>query len=314
MVGDTASEEQEKEIQAVGPEKSSSVERAILNLRGLVDQGHDPLGLILDRAKEKGLETFLSFRLNEIHNVEQPDSLILTDFWREHPEWRVAEEGHSIGSLYQEVLGPRVHPIVASWFWGALDFAVPEVRSRRLAQLRECCERYPQLDGLEIDFQRFPIYFKEGEEGRHIETMTRWMREVREMTHEVSKGRQKPLLLSARILATPEQNLGIGLDPAAWAQSKLLDFVVVSHYLRNDYTLPIPAFRKIFPEGFPVYASIEVEPTREKYLDLAKELWAQKPDGIYLFNFFTAREGGKEPPFGILEQIAHPQRVANATE
>ncbi len=314
LIGDDATEEQEKKIQEEGLEKNVSLERAILNLRGLIEQGHDPVGIILDRAKEKGLEAFLSFRLNEIHSVEKPEGLIITDFWREHPEWRVAEEGHEVGPIYAEIIGPRVHPIVSSWFWGGLNFAIPEVRARRLAQLRECCERYPQLDGLEIDFQRFPVYFKEGEEKDHIETMTEWMRQVREMVDEVSETRDKPILLTARIMATPKQNLGIGLDPFTWAKEGLIDFAVISHYLRNDYTLPVMEFREQMPKDFPLYASIEVEPKPENYIKLARELWDQKPDGIYLFNFFTSREGAKEPPFHIFNQIGHPEWIPESTE
>ncbi|MCA9433837.1 MAG: hypothetical protein KC940_25170 [Candidatus Omnitrophica bacterium] len=314
MIGYNATEEQEEKIQEIGPEKESSMERAILNLRGLVSQGQDPFGVILDRAKDQKLETFISFRLNEIHNVQEPESLLLTDFWREHPDWRVGEEGDEVGELYQEIIGPRVHPIVASWFWGALNFAIPEVREYALAQLQECAERYPQADGIEIDFQRFPIYFKQGEEKEHIGTMTDWLREVRKMIDKVSKERDRPLLLSARILAKPEQNLGIGLDPETWAKEGLLDFMVVSHYLRNDYTLPIDEFRKIVPEGYPLYASIEVEPTREKFLEIARPLWEKHPDGIYLFNFFTSREGGREPPFDLLNQLGYAETLPSATE
>ena len=314
MIGDNATEEQEEKIQEIGPEKESSMERAILNLRGLVSQGQDPFGVILDRAKDQGLETFISFRLNEIHNVQEPESLLLTDFWREHPDWRVGEEGDEVGELYQEIIGPRVHPIVSSWFWGALNFAIPEVREYALAQLQECAERYPQADGIEIDFQRFPIYFKQGEEKEHIGTMTDWLREVRKVVDEVSKKRGRPLLLSARILAKPEQNLGIGLDPETWAKEGLLDFMVVSHYLRNDYTLPIDEFRKIVLEGYPLYASIEVEPTREKFLEIARPLWEKNPDGIYLFNFFTSREGGREPPFDLLNQLGYAETLPSATE
>lgn len=307
MIGDNASEEQEKEILEVGPSKAVSMERAILNLRGLIEQGQDPFGIVLDRAKEKGLETFISFRLNEIHNVEEPESLLLTDFWRDHPEWRVAEIGHEPGPVYKEILGPRVHPIVASWFWGALDYSVPEVRTYYLDQLRECCERYPQIDGLELDFQRFPIYFKEGKEGENIPIMNDWVGEVRRMVQEIGIKRGRAILLTARILARPEQNLAIGLDPFDWVENGLIDFVVVSHYLRNDYTVPIKEYRSRFPEGFPIYASIEVEPTQEDFRRIAGDLWKERPDGIYLFNFFTWRERGKEPPFDILNELGRPR-------
>ena len=54
------------------------------------------------------------------------------------------------------------------------------------------------------------MYFKLGEESKHIETMTNWIREIREMTREVAIKRGRPILLCARIMAEPEQNLAIG--------------------------------------------------------------------------------------------------------
>ena len=283
-----------------------SIERVVANLQSLVDAGHDPLGLVIHRAQEKGLETFISFRLNEIHSVNEEESILLSQFWRDHPEWRVGEKGDEISEVYGEILGPRTNPIVGSWFWGALNFAVPEVRARRLAQLRECCTRYP-IDGLELDFQRFPIYFPVGEEEANLQTMTEWLRQVRKMTREVGEKRGKPLLLSIRTMARPEQNTAIGLDVKTWVSEGLVDFIVVSHYLRNDFTLPINKYQEFVPPTIPIYASIEVEPDPETYRQIAAKLWEQGIDGIYLFNFFTSRQRGKEPPFELLNELGNPE-------
>src|SRR5690606_3536756 len=138
------------------------------------------------------------------------------------------------------------------------------VRAYRLAQMRELCEGY-DIDGLEIDFQRFPIYFKFGEEAKNKAIMTKWVRDVRQMVDVVSKKKGKKIKLVARILALPEQNEAIGLDPIAWAHQGLLDFVTVSHYLHNNFQLPITEYRKLLPKKFPLYASVEVEPTIENY-------------------------------------------------
>ena len=141
--------------------------------------------------------------------------------------------------------------------------------------------------------------------------MTDWMREVRKMTREVGKQRGRPLKLSARILAKPEQNLAIGLDPVTWAKEGLVDFLVVSHYLRNDFALPIGEFRKLMPASMPLYASIEVEPKKENYRNIARQLWKDGADGILLFNFFTGRENGKQPPFELLDELGDPKTIKN---
>ena len=306
LIGTHASPELAAGITPDAAKKSSAL--GIMNTRALIDAGVDAVGPVIDRAHEKGMEAFMSWRLNEVHSVEQEDSLIFSRFWKQHPEWRIGKAGDPMPQVYHDIVGPNVHPIVSSWLPGGLDFAVPEVRDHRLAQLRECCERF-DLDGLELDFQRFPMFFKPGEEAQHIATMTAWMREVRSMTNEAGEKRGRPILLCARIMARPEQNRAIGLDPIQWAHEGLLDFVIVSHYLRNDYPLSIRAYRELLPTDMPLYASIEVAPTADAFRRLARQLWEDQVDGIYLFNFFTKREGGKEPPYELLNELGRPDTV-----
>ncbi|MBI5095202.1 MAG: beta-propeller fold lactonase family protein [Candidatus Hydrogenedentes bacterium] len=288
--------------------KPGSLERTAVNLRALVDAGHDPLGLIVARAKEKGLETFLTFRLNEVHAVDESDSILLSRFWKEHPDWRIGKPGDALSSVYVQILGPRTHPVVGSWLPGGLNYAVPEVRQQRLAELRECCERYP-IDGLDLDFQRFPMYFSPGKESENVAVMTGWMRDVRRMTREIGQERGRPVRLSVRIMALPEQNRAIGIDPIAWAKEGIVDFVTVSHYLRNDFPLPVREYRRVFPAGLPIYASIEVEPSKDTYRRIARWLWEDGADGLMVYNFFTTREGGKEPPFELLNELGDPRKL-----
>ena len=44
----------------------------------------------------------------------------------------------------------------------ALDYGVPEVREHILRVVREPAERY-DIDGLDLDFMRWPVYFKSDE-------------------------------------------------------------------------------------------------------------------------------------------------------
>ena len=280
----------------------------IENVHHLMEHGHDPLALIMDMAKKRGLEFFVSFRLNEVHSVEKPDSPIVSDFWREHPEWHIGTPGDPLPDLYQEIMGPRVNPIVGSWLPGALNFAVPQVREQRLTELREVCERYP-IDGLDLDFQRFPVYFPFGSEIENTGKMTSWVRQVRGMTREISDKRGREILLSARVMARPEQNIALGLDLERWVEEDLLDIVVVSHYLRNDFPLPVTEYRDMVPDDIPIYASIEFERDADVYREIARKLWADGVDGIMLFNFPAAREGGRKPPFQLLSELGNPDKI-----
>lgn len=304
MIGEDVNPEFESKISLDA--KPKTIERGVANLRSLIKAGHDPFGLVVDRAHQNGMEAFVSFRLNEVHWVEKEDALILSHFWKEHPEWRIGKNGDPLSQVYLDILGPRTSPVVAGWLPGGLNFAIPEVRAHRLAQMREMCERF-DIDGLDLDFQRFPMYFKIGEEIKYTETMTNWIREIREMTNEVGVKRGRPILLCARIMAKPGQNTAIGLDPVTWANENLLDFVIVSHYLHNNFSLPIREYKKLFPKGYPIYGSIEVEKKEEDFRNIAQQLWQDKVDGISLFNFFTSRERGVEPLFNIIPEIGSPQ-------
>lgn len=308
MLGTNVTPAEAQQITKHASAPHASRERAAANLLELVHGGQDPLQLILDRAQEKGLEVFLTFRLNEVHAVDRPDefpqSLLISSFWREHPEWHIGTPGDKVAPVYLQILGPRASQALLSWLPGALNFAVPEVRKHRLVQLREVCERYA-VDGLDLDFLRFPMYFPPGTEKQNIETMTAWMREVREMARQVGEARDRPLLVSARILARPELNLAIGLDPSAWVKEGLVDFVTVSHYLHNNFPLPVAEYREVLP-GIPIYGSIELEDSVDRYRAVARDLWAQGTDGIMLFNFFIPRENGKQPPFELLQELGEP--------
>lgn len=312
MIGSHFSKEELINFCRAGATKEKSAERAFANYYGLYHSGHDPFGLMIERAREKGLEVFISHRPNEVHDVQNPDSLVVTKFWRDHPEWRVGKIGDEISPAFTEIIGGRkdyrVNPIVASWFPGALNFAFEEVRAQRLAELRECCERYP-IDGLDIDFQRFPIYFPQDEGPQHKETMTAWVREIRAMTNEVGAKRGRPLLLSARIMARPGQNLTVGLDPVTWAEEGLIDFITVAHFLRNDFQLPIKEYRQLMPAQLPIYASLEVENSDDKFRSLARGLYDEGADGLMMFNYFSSRGRDEEPNFELFKELSDPARL-----
>ncbi len=305
MLGTGLTAEQE-ELVAKAAATHPSTERAVVNLRSLVAAGHDPLGLVIDRARAKGMETFITFRPNEVHWVDKADSfpysLLVSRFWREHPQWRIGKPGDPLSPLHREILGPRTNPVVAGWLPGGMNFAIPEVRARRLAQLRECCQRF-DIDGLDIDFQRFPMYFRRGEEAANVSTMTEWIAEVRKMTRQVARRRGRPILLSVRVMAKPNQNTGLGLDPIDWARKGLVDFIIVSHYLHNNFPLPVQDYRKRLPASMPIYASIELERKGDAYRRIARQLYADGADGIMLFNFFARREQGGEPNFETLKEL-----------
>jgi hypothetical protein len=251
------------------------------NLRALVGGGHDPIGLIVNRARRRRLETFITFRMNDIHDWPNSDSLLNSTFWLDHPDWRLGGDP-------------------------GLNFEYREVRERRLAELVECCQRY-DIDGIDLDFQRHPFYFQPGTGPVCVGIMNDFIREIRDAIDQV-KGRR--IALSARVPKSPQAAEAIGLNPAAWCNEKLVDFLTISlsfASVGNDEQLKSTPWRAVLSPDVPLYASIEVEPTLDKFRAAAHALVAENFNGLMLFNFFTWREPGgatvREPPFWLIEEL-----------
>jgi len=60
------------------------------NLALLTKQEIDPVSLVMNRARLRGMESFLTFRMNELHDVDKPESPLLSPFWKAHPNGALA--------------------------------------------------------------------------------------------------------------------------------------------------------------------------------------------------------------------------------
>jgi len=274
MIGSVMSADDRKGLPA-------HVQQWIVNLEGFHASGVDPYAVILAEAKKRGLETLISYRMNDAHG----NNFLLSAFHHEHPEYRLN---------------------------GGLEFGQEPVRDYTFRIIEEIAQRY-DCDGIELDFNRFPTYFSGGESEERIATINSLVERIRTMIEGESKRRNRRLVLAARVPTSYQQCQEIGLDPVAWANEGWIDFLTVSEFLFVRYDLPVkPWTEKVQP--VPVYASIECTEgskleqclTAEKYRRASRHLWSDGADGIYLFNFFTTREWHDqsfEPPFEVLEEL-----------
>lgn len=268
------------------------------NVQAMFDSGVDPYAVLFEAARKKNLEVLLTFRMNDNHNFD----FLHTEFWRDHPEFRLNG--------------------------GALDFAHEEVREYVFRLIEEAVQRY-DVDGLELDFQRFPTFFRDDDKDteQRIAKINELVKRVRGMLDAEGRKRGKALVLAARVpsdygRSAPNYELSrsIGCDPVAWANSGWIDFLTISEFLFVRYDLPVKPWKKLIT-NIPVYGGIECAEgskieqslTAEKYRRAAAHLWKDGADGIYLFNFFTTRENGNdsfEPPFDVLKDLGDRERVA----
>ncbi len=264
------------------------------NLKQFFDAGIDPYALMLAEAKRRGREALLTFRMNDDHG----NDFLRTRFLADHPEWRLGTEQYR-GS-------------------GAMDFGREEVRDYTFSLIEEAVQRY-ECDGIELDFNRFPNFFRDGTTDERVAKMNSLLQRVRMMLDETGRKRGRRLILGVRVpsnygraVPTPETCRQIGCDIAAWEKQKWIDFVAVSEFLFERGDLPIEQWKKAITT-IPVYGGIECTKgggkknlTADEYRHAAKELLKHGSDGVYLFNFFTSREGGEnsyEPPFEVLRDL-----------
>lgn len=250
------------------------------NARLLDARGLDPYTVWIARCRERGISPWLSMRMNDVHNADDPDNYIHSTFWREHRNyWRV--------------------PGGSGWTDRALDYGVPAVREHAMDYLRELLERYDP-DGLELDWMRFGYHFRPGQEAAGAAQLTQFMREVRELTTEWSLKRGHPIRLGARVPTLPDAALGLGMDAVAWARQGLVDLLVPTPFwATTDFDIPMEVWRQrvggrrmkavlaagaeILVRPYPAGTAIAQDLTSTR--GFAASSRHRGADAVYLFNY-----------------------------
>jgi len=231
--------------------------RAWENMQSLIDQGLDPLTVLVDRAHDKGLDFFASLRMGDCPGLDEKFSLAGGGRGYVHEEMR----DHQFGVL--EELATRYATEGVE-----LDFAAtPGGGSYWFA-----------VDDVE---EQTPL-------------MTDYVRRISQM---VRQRPGQPGQVGARIYPTEELNLKTGLDVRAWLDEGLVDYVVPMTYLYTvlDSNLPIDWMieaahnndTSVYPMLQPFYANEEryrhsieaASPAMTRAA--AANYWARGADGHY---------------------------------
>jgi hypothetical protein len=259
--------------------------------------GDDPLQPILQFWKRDGRTFFFSMRMNDIHHGWFNWAHLWDDFRRTHrdlflkpptdKEWETEFLPWFEGKVSQR-------PAISASS-GAFDYSRAEVRTYYLDTLREACRRY-DLDGVELDWLRYPELFRKDEV--NVAIMTDFVREARTVLEEAAKRRGHPLRLLARVPVTPEQALSIGLDVEAWLKAGWLDALIAGPGTSFS-SCPLGRWVDLaHRHGVPVYGSMERMNRNnvprygspETLRAAIATLWEKGADGLYFFNFYVRDE------------------------
>ncbi|MEZ4702361.1 MAG: hypothetical protein R2834_18660 [Rhodothermales bacterium] len=279
-------------------EDTTSVEW-IRNERILHEQGVDYPGRMLQRAREAGIGAWISVRMNDAHLPDQPDHPLHSRFWRAHPEWRLENTG--------------------------LDYAEGEVRDHYLALIREVSERYDP-DGIELDFLRFPLYFRPGEEAAGVPLMTALVREARAMTDAAGQRLGRPVHLAVRVPTSPHVSLAHGHDVVAWAREGLVDLVIAAPWWSSANSDIRVEDWKAALAGTDVPVAVSLEDgvdagsmgrrtlAPDEMRGILASAWDRGADAVYFFNLFTdpLRDWPREAHDRLVQAAGHPEALAAA--
>lgn len=254
----------------------------------MIAAGTDPLRVMTRFGRKHGIEIFWSFRLNDTHDGSSaaygPIMFRANRLKREHPEWLVGT--------------PKQRPKFGAW--SAVDFTRPEIRDLAYRYVEEVCREY-DVDGIEIDFFRHPVFFKRSavagtecnDEERDL--MTGLIRRIRAMTEAEGMKRGRPILVAVRVPDSVEYSRAIGIDLERWLEEQLVDLMIPGGYFRiNETSYSVALARR---HGVKVYPSLDESRVRDEaarklrastaaYRGRALEAWRAGADGVYLFNSF----------------------------
>ena len=259
-----------------------------INKYSIFKKGCDYPKRMIDGARRNHVKAWISLRMNDDHNPGLPDHPGHSTFWRSHPEWRLRY---------------------------GLDYEQPEVREHYMKLIREVCSRY-DLDGLELDYVRFWLYFRAGREHEGAKLMTAFVEEARQAIDAAAERLGHPVNLAVRVPTTPWIARRHGLDAVAWAKAGLVNLIIASPFWPSvDSDIPIETWKGLLiGTDVPVAVGLEsgmhsgVENrtvTHEEMRGVIASGLHRGADAVYFFNLFTG-------PYQRWPREHHDQLVTDA--
>lgn len=249
-----------------------------MRYKALTENCPDIIAPRRDVLSKRGISTWASMRMNDVHHVSYPSHVFFHDaIWRNNPDYRRATfKGDT-----------------SFWFSQCLDYAIPHVYEHQMAIAKDMLEKY-DLDGLELDWMRSPFFFRPGAAEANMPILTRFMREVRQEARRAEQRLGHPVRIAVRCHAHPEDDWEAGMDTPGWASKGLCDIVVPSPYFHSaEGALPIQLWKKLLPENVLIAPCVDrfvssghywMANTPEIDAGFASQYYYRGADAIYLFN------------------------------
>ena len=306
----------------------------------------DTSQIMIDAARENDLEIWASVRMNDCHEAHWPaESFNATGpepveiDWQAYG-WEVDDEYKKHLSLARPLkLKQQTDPVltvgeqrmrrndayapfgsIMNMNWTALDYSHREVREFFLDHIETILRTF-DWDGLEMDFLRMPVFFKQGEIEKNIPTMNGFVSQVRAALDKIGHERGRPYPLAVHVPDSPKYCLRCGLDINSWLANDFVDTVVMSTAYK-PHTQNYDEFANLCHyHGVPAIVSINCGPVSpestldgkyvlERFRGRVSSVWSNDIDGIQLFNLFgSALVGAEGGPLDELNLVGDPAKL-----
>jgi len=221
------------------PEWKQRIERC----RIATEAGLDAPRIVGEQARAHGLAFYPSYRMNDAHYCSDPLYYPLTGrFWMEHQDAAIGSSPVPAYEGYKHLL----------------NYAREDVRAYRLGIIIEAMDRYAGLmDGFELDFNRFQIFFPPGTTEKNAPLMTELVARAREHLDKIAREQKRSLKLIARVPPALKNCTWAGLDIEEWMKRRLIDSIMPAQVMTLAHDMPIDEFVRLAkPAGCEVIGSL----------------------------------------------------------
>ncbi|MES2596485.1 MAG: hypothetical protein V4662_14165 [Verrucomicrobiota bacterium] len=223
--------------------KEPAWEKRIERCRAATEAGLDAPRIVGEVARARGLRFYPSYRMNDAHYCSDPLYYPLTGrFWMEHQDASLGATPVPGADIYQHLL----------------NYAREDVRVYRLGVILEAMDRYADImDGFELDFNRFQVFFPPGTAEQNAFHLTAVVKKAREALNRISKEQKRPMKLIVRVPPAIKNCTWAGIDIGTWIKLHLVDAIIPAQVMTLAHDMPIDEFVALSkPEGIEVIGSL----------------------------------------------------------
>ena len=271
----------------------------------LYKNGIDVYEIWIRRCRDKNISPWISMRMNDVHEVNDEQSFVHSEFWRNNAQLRrvsykfTERTGKAFRFGSEEEFAARTDK--------AFDYGREEVRRHSMNLIEELVEKY-DFDGLELDWMRSGFHFRPGYESEGALILTDFMSRVRCLLDGAEQKRGHKINLGARVPSRPRTAADLGMDGVAWARKGLVDMLVITPLFTTIETdMPVELWKQLL-DGTNVTLATGLELLIQPYPQCKCRPWQTNSletvrgtaisfldrgaDRIYLFNYFDSGAAG----------------------